>query len=238
MIGVKKGAIFTLIYFFESICLYYIPQAMPQAMPQTHFPFHPHRLIVWIRQKLSKHQSYHKVKRAKRSVIWMHKKCTFYVQNSVSKGKKCFKPGEIAVHWWTSLNMTIWKQPALASYREVPKKTEPESKLTKKFYKIGHFRVPKSLTFKMRLGAQPFLWKWVLFAWEWKMISISKGWAPTLVLTQRPGGTRNWPLRRRFLRSNAVVSRSCFELMLWMNNSSKKIDREVIYWKFLPYLFE
>ena len=26
----------------------------------------------------------------------------------------------------------------------------------------------------MRLGAQPFLWKWVLFAWEWKMISISK----------------------------------------------------------------
>ena len=39
---------------------------------------------------------------------------------------------------------------------------------------IGHFRVPKTLTFKMRLGAQPFLWKRVLFAWEWKMISISK----------------------------------------------------------------
>ena len=39
---------------------------------------------------------------------------------------------------------------------------------------IGRFRVPKTLTFKMRLGAQPFLWKWVLFAWEWKMISISK----------------------------------------------------------------
>ena len=26
----------------------------------------------------------------------------------------------------------------------------------------------------MRLGAQPFLWKWVLFEWEWKMISKSK----------------------------------------------------------------
>ena len=26
----------------------------------------------------------------------------------------------------------------------------------------------------MRLGAQPLLWKWVLFAWEWKMISISR----------------------------------------------------------------
>ena len=34
------------------------------------------------------------------------------------------------------LNMTSWKQPALASYREVPMKTEPESKLTKKIYKI------------------------------------------------------------------------------------------------------
>ena len=40
-------------------------------------------------------------------------------------------------------------------------------------YLIGHFRVPKTLTFKMRLGAQPFLWKWV-FSWEWKMISVSK----------------------------------------------------------------
>ena len=38
----------------------------------------------------------------------------------------------------------------------------------------GYFRVPKTLTFKMRLGAQPFLWKWVSFAWEGKMISISK----------------------------------------------------------------
>ena len=43
---------------------------------------------------------------------------------------------------------------------------------------IGHFRVPKTLTFKMRLGAQPFSWKWVLFAWEWKMISISKAEHP------------------------------------------------------------
>ena len=40
---------------------------------------------------------------------------------------------------------------------------------------IGHFRVPKTLTFKMRLGAQHFLRKWLLFAWEWKMISI--GWS-------------------------------------------------------------
>ena len=41
------------------------------------------------------------------------------------------------------------------------------------FPPIGHFRVSKTLTFKMRLGAQSFLWKWVLFEWEWKIISIS-----------------------------------------------------------------
>ena len=39
---------------------------------------------------------------------------------------------------------------------------------------IGHFRVPKTLTFKMRPSAQPFLWKWLLFAREWKFLSISK----------------------------------------------------------------
>ena len=42
------------------------------------------------------------------------------------------------------------------------------------FKTMGHLRVSKTLTFKMRLGTLPFLWEWVLFAWEWKMISISK----------------------------------------------------------------
>ena len=40
------------------------------------------------------------------------------------------------------------------------------------FKLIGHFRVPKTLTFKIRPSAQPFLWKWDLFAWEWKIVSI------------------------------------------------------------------
>ena len=38
----------------------------------------------------------------------------------------------------------------------------------------GHFRVPRTLTFKLGPSAQPFLWKWVLFEWEWKIISILK----------------------------------------------------------------
>ena len=47
-------------------------------------------------------------------------------------------------------------------------------KTEKKGEKLGHFQVPKTLTFKMRPSAKPFLWKWVLFVWEWKIISISK----------------------------------------------------------------
>ena len=35
---------------------------------------------------------------------------------------------------------------------------------------IGHVRVPRSLAFKTRLSAIPFLWKWVLFAWELRKI--------------------------------------------------------------------
>ena len=132
--------------------------------------------------------------------------------------------------------MTIydWKQPALASYREVPLKTEPESKLTKKFYKVFHFRVPKTLTFKMRLGAQPFLWKWVLFAWEWKMISISKAEHLPSFWHRGPEELGTGLFADVFSEvRDAVVSRSCFELILWMNNSSKKIDSEVTYWKIL-----
>ena len=35
---------------------------------------------------------------------------------------------------------------------------------------MGHFWVVLCLFFNSRPGAQPFLWKWVLFACEWKLI--------------------------------------------------------------------
>ena len=38
-----------------------------------------------------------------------------------------------------------------------------------------------------RLGVQPFLWKWVLLAWEWKMISISKAEHPNSFWNRGPG---------------------------------------------------
>ena len=44
----------------------------------------------------------------------------------------------------------------------------------KRSCQIGHFWVPKTLTFEMRPSAPPFLWKWVLFGWKWKFISKSK----------------------------------------------------------------
>ena len=65
---------------------------------------------------------------------------------------------------------------------------------------IDHFRVPKALTFKMRLGAQLFLWKWVLFAWEWKMISISKAEHLPSFWNRGPGqlgnGLLNMPIQQ------------------------------------------
>ena len=47
LIGAKKGAIFSLIYFFKSLCIYYIPhnyvipQATPHATPQTQSASYP-----------------------------------------------------------------------------------------------------------------------------------------------------------------------------------------------------
>ena len=38
---------------------------------------------------------------------------------------------------------------------------------------IGIFWIPKTLTFKRRLRAKPFLWKCVLFEWEWKFFVMS-----------------------------------------------------------------
>ena len=80
--------------------------------------------------------------------------------------------------FWNPRNFCPWNLGYGKFYLRNPKSWALESEIQLKVSWIpptmGHFRVPPTLTFKMRLGAQPFLWKWVLFAWEWKMISISK----------------------------------------------------------------
>ena len=48
---------------------------------------------------------------------------------------------------------------------------------------IGHFRVPKTLTLKMRPSAQPFLWKRVLFfAWDPYCNSLNFSFGPRHIL--------------------------------------------------------
>ena len=39
---------------------------------------------------------------------------------------------------------------------------------------IGHFRVPKNLTFKARLSAKPLIWKWFLIMVQIKLIFTTK----------------------------------------------------------------
>ena len=70
---------------------------------------------------------------------------------------------------------------------------------------IGHFRVPKTLTLKMRLCAQPFLWKRVLFAWEWKTIFISKAEHPPSFWNRGP-----WELGNDLLYSSPYIDKTCF----------------------------
>ena len=67
---------------------------------------------------------------------------------------------------------------------------DPFSRATSK-WRIDHFRLLKTLTFKMRPRAQPFLWKWVLFTWEWKIISISKAEHLTSFWYRGPGELEN-----------------------------------------------
>ena len=68
-------------------------------------------------------------------------------------------------------------------------------KLKLVFASIGHFRVRKTLTFKMRLArCTTFLVKMSFICMRMKNNFHIKDWAPKLVLKQRPGGTRKWPI--------------------------------------------
>ena len=62
------------------------------------------------------------------------------------------------------------------------------------FPRIGHFPDPKTLTFKMKPSAQPFLVEMSFICMRMKNHFHIKGWAPSLVLKQRPRGTQKWPI--------------------------------------------
>ena len=48
LIGAKQGAMMSLIYFFKSFCIYYIPHNY--VIPQTHSAFYPHRISCYSTQ--------------------------------------------------------------------------------------------------------------------------------------------------------------------------------------------
>ena len=57
---------------------------------------------------------------------------------------------------------------------------------------IGHFRVPKTLTFIIRFNCATFVVKLSFICMRITNHFHIKGWAPNLVLIQRSGGTRKW----------------------------------------------
>ena len=67
---------------------------------------------------------------------------------------------------------------------------------------IGHFRVPKTLTFKMRPTS---LVKMNLICIRMKNHFHIKGCALNLVLIQRPGGTRKWPNGQNCDKSGSIL---------------------------------
>ena len=72
---------------------------------------------------------------------------------------------------------------------------------------IGHFRVLKTLTFKCKT----FLVKMSFICIRLKHYFHIKGWALNLVLIQRPGGTRKWPISCSVFRK---LPASTFESLL------------------------
>ena len=63
----------------------------------------------------------------------------------------------------TKKNSVLWRK--VVSSKFIPfRLTIRQSSLTLTF--MGHIRVPKTLTFNAKVSEKPFLWKWVLFAWE------------------------------------------------------------------------
>ena len=97
LIGAKTGRNFQFNLFFLSHSAYITFRIIMSFRKPCHMPFRkpipPFTLTDWLFEKHKRCQSIKAIaKWNERNVqwIWMHKKCTFYVQNSVSKSKKCF----------------------------------------------------------------------------------------------------------------------------------------------------
>ena len=84
----------------------------------------------------------------------------------------------------------------------------------------------KNPHFQMRLGAQPFLWKWVLFAWELKKVSIRKAEHQPLFWNRGPGELGNGLLEGWW----EEYVRQCSDGKLWRHNWRKNYLDLVLKW--------
>ena len=111
---------------------------------------------------------------------WVTTPCwSFFCTTSAARGDKPTMSGDqkTAQFHLTTIKLT-WDQAQFSfrfviTFRRVKAKRnvwEPlKLGLISGYYKIGHFRVLKTLTLKTRLSAKPLLhWTWVLLAWEKK----------------------------------------------------------------------
>ena len=77
----------------------------------------------------------------------------------------------------------------------------------------------------MRLGAQPFLWKWILFAWEWKMTSIPSFW------NRGPEELRNGLLVRALLDTGFHAVDSGFQVLelnrISVTSATRRFPRKI-----------
>ena len=117
--------------------------------------------------------------------------------------------------WHSNKNLTVW---GLKMCPNAPPQNNTKI--------IGHFRVPKTLTFKMRLGAQPFLWKRVLFAWEWNMISVSKAEHLPWYWNRGPGELENVLLLDFWHQNGAQFSRWLQLILIWKVSTQPQFESE------------
>ena len=106
--------------------------------------------------------------------------------NNSNQGPQCIMPPARSPDSTEFKGVTYFPRDGLIMYA-----AGIENNVYSLFVLIGHFLVPKILTFKMRSSAQPFLWKRVLFAREWKIISISKAEHLTSFWYRGPGKLGN-----------------------------------------------
>ena len=73
----------------------------------------------------------------------------------------------------------------------------------------------------MRPSAQPFLWTWVLFAWEWKILFISKAKHLTLFWNRGQGELGNEPLLDEVYTPSLLLDKS--SVLLQFTAVSRKV---------------